>query len=68
MSQTLRLAVFDVDGTLIDSQHHIHSAMELTFAGQGRECPKLEQVRGIIGLSLPQIGRAACRERASSPV
>ncbi len=57
MSQTLRLAVFDVDGTLIDSQHHIHSAMELTFVGQGLDCPPLEQVRGIIGLSLPQAMR-----------
>jgi phosphoglycolate phosphatase len=51
------LAVFDVDGTLVDSQHHIHSAMELTFAGQGLACPSLEQVRGIVGLSLPQAMR-----------
>ena len=57
MSRPLRLAVFDLDGTLIDSQHHIHNAMELTFAGQGLDCPPLEHVRGIIGLSLPQAMR-----------
>lgn len=57
MSQSLRLAVFDVDGTLIDSQHHIHSAMQLAFGANGLDCPPLEQVRGIIGLSLPQAMR-----------
>lgn len=57
MSRPLRLAVFDVDGTLIDSQHDIHAAMALTFAGEGLDCPPLEQVRGIIGLSLPQAMR-----------
>ncbi|WP_456387072.1 HAD-IA family hydrolase [Profundibacter sp.] len=57
MSRPLRLAVFDVDGTLVDSQHHIHAAMGLCFEGQGLECPPLAQVRGIIGLSLPQAMR-----------
>ncbi|MCK4713139.1 MAG: HAD hydrolase-like protein, partial [Marinosulfonomonas sp.] len=49
----MRLAVFDVDGTLIDSQHHITAAMQLTFQGEGLMPPTLEQVRRIIGLSLP---------------
>ena len=53
MSHPLRLAVFDVDGTLVDSQHHINSAMQQAYAIQGLDCPPLEQVRGIIGLSLP---------------
>ena len=57
MSQTLRLAVFDVDGTLVDSQHHIHAAMEMTFAGQALDSPSLSAVRSIIGLSLPQAMR-----------
>jgi phosphoglycolate phosphatase len=50
----LRLAVFDVDGTLSDSQHHIHAAMRFAFAAQGLEPPGLAEVRRIVGLSLPQ--------------
>ena len=48
-----RLAVFDVDGTLSDSQHHIHAAMTQSFAAQGLAAPDLEAVRQIVGLSLP---------------
>lgn len=47
------LAVFDVDGTLSDSQHHIHAAMAHTFAAQGLVAPDLAAVRQIVGLSLP---------------
>ena len=57
MSQPLRLAVFDVDGTLVDSQHHIAAAMAQTYAAEGLDSPPLEQVRGIIGLSLPHAMR-----------
>lgn len=49
----LRLAVFDVDGTLSDSQHHIHAAMARAFAAQGLDTPDLASVRQIVGLSLP---------------
>ncbi len=48
-----RLAVFDVDGTLSDSQHHIHAAMGQSFTGQGLSAPDLGAVRQIVGLSLP---------------
>jgi len=48
-----RLAVFDVDGTLSDSQHHIHAAMTHSFAAQGLAPPDLAKVRAIVGLSLP---------------
>ena len=48
-----RLAVFDVDGTLSDSQHHIHAAMTHTFTAQGLVPPDLAAVRAIVGLSLP---------------
>lgn len=54
MSQPLRLAVFDVDGTLVDSQHHINASMQLAYGAMGLDAPTLEQVRGIVGLSLPQ--------------
>lgn len=49
----MRLVLFDVDGTLVDSQHHIHAAMGHAFASQGLTAPTLAQVRGIVGLSLP---------------
>lgn len=51
---TLRLVVFDVDGTLVDSQAHILGAMELAYAGQGLTMPDRTAVLGIVGLSLPQ--------------
>ncbi len=48
----LRLAVFDVDGTLIDSEHNIIAAMTEAWARIGLGAPRPEEVRGIIGLSL----------------
>jgi len=50
----LRLVVFDVDGTLIDSQGHILAAMQAAFADQGLDCPARETVLSIVGLSLEQ--------------
>ncbi|HVI52697.1 MAG TPA: HAD family hydrolase [Candidatus Sulfotelmatobacter sp.] len=47
-----RLAVFDVDGTLIDSQHNIISAMTQAWAVHGLGTPRPDAVRRIIGLSL----------------
>jgi len=49
----LRLVVFDVDGTLVDSQAHILAAMARAFAAAGRPSPSREAVLGIVGLSLP---------------
>jgi len=51
MSQ-LRLAVFDVDGTLVDSQHNIVTAMTEAWARIGLGVPQPEAVRRVIGLSL----------------
>lgn len=50
----LRLAVFDVDGTLVDSQAHILGAMAHAYGAQGLDCPPREAVLSIVGLSLPQ--------------
>lgn len=50
---TLKLFLFDVDGTIVDSQHVIHEAMVRTFHGAGLKAPTLETTRSIIGLSLP---------------
>ncbi|CCG41057.1 HAD family hydrolase [Magnetospirillum molischianum] len=48
----LRLAMFDVDGTLIDSQHTIISAMTIAWSRLDLGTPKPDHVRQIIGLSL----------------
>ncbi|MCY4179562.1 MAG: HAD-IA family hydrolase [Litoreibacter sp.] len=50
----LKLVVFDVDGTLIDSLAHIKGAMRHAFDACGHTSPEESAVRGIIGLSLPQ--------------
>lgn len=48
----LRLVVFDVDGTLVDSQADILGAMGAAFASQGMTPPERDAVLGIVGLSL----------------
>ena len=48
----MKLILFDVDGTLMDSQHMICAAMDMAWRGQGLACPPPEAVRAIIGLSL----------------
>lgn len=48
----LRLALFDCDGTLIDSQHTIIASMGAAFRAVGREEPSAERVRRIVGLRL----------------
>lgn len=47
-----RLAVFDVDGTLVDSRRSIADAMDQAFAALDLEPPGYEKTRHIVGLSL----------------
>ncbi|MET0250970.1 MAG: HAD-IA family hydrolase [Novosphingobium sp.] len=56
MSQAsaVRLAVFDCDGTLVDSQADICAAMDEAFASAGLAPPDRHDTRRIVGLSLPQ--------------
>lgn len=49
----MRLAIFDVDGTLSDSQVQICSAMDRAFVGAGQPAPSRAEVLSIVGLSLP---------------
>ena len=49
-----RLVVFDVDGTLVDSQHVILDAMTQAFAGVGAPDAGARGVLGVVGLSLPE--------------
>ncbi|WP_172330284.1 HAD-IA family hydrolase [Mangrovicoccus sp. HB161399] len=49
----LRLALFDVDGTLVDSQQHIKMSMAAAFGAEGLETPAVPEILSIVGLSLP---------------
>jgi len=48
----VRLAIFDCDGTLVDSHANICCAMEAAFAGVRVDPPSRAAIRGIVGLSL----------------
>lgn len=52
-----RLAIFDCDGTLVDSQANICMAMEHAFTQAGLVSPPRPAIRQIIGLSLFEIMR-----------
>jgi len=49
-----RLIVFDVDGTLVDSQQAICAAMSAAFAAQGLAPPDPADVRKQVGLSVEE--------------
>lgn len=53
MSERLRLVIFDVDGTLIDSRAHILDAMRDTFEALALEVPPETAILQGVGLSLP---------------
>jgi len=56
----MRLVIFDMDGTLIDTHGLIAEHMATAFSGAGLEAPSPDAVRSIIGLALPiAIGRLA---------
>ena len=47
-----RLAVFDVDGTLVDSRRSIAEAMAMAFTALDLPAPSYDDTRKIVGLSL----------------
>lgn len=53
----MKLVVFDVDGTLVDSQHLIVAAQGTAFAEHGLAAPSRAQALSVVGLSLPQAFR-----------
>lgn len=55
---SLRLAIWDMDGTLVDSRDIIHTAMVRAFTSQGLEPPPFEATRRLVGLSLETVIRA----------
>ncbi|KQV81591.1 HAD-IA family hydrolase [Rhizobium sp. Root1220] len=48
----MKLALFDCDGTLVDSAALIHAVMARTFVDFGHARPELSQTKSIIGLTL----------------
>ncbi len=48
----MQLVILDVDGTLVDSQHHIVEAQTRAFAAHGLAPPSRRMALGVVGLSL----------------
>jgi len=46
------LILFDCDGTLVDSHHHIIAVMQKAFADCGVSVPDDDAIAGVIGMSL----------------
>ena len=49
---SLKLFIFDCDGTIVDSQHTIIEGMAQAFEVNGYPAPRDDETRSIIGLSL----------------
>jgi len=50
----VKLILFDVDGTLVDSQNLIVAALRIAYSAHGLEAPSRERALSIVGLSLPE--------------
>ena len=48
----MKLIVFDIDGTLVDSQNQIVEAQKQAFAAVGMAAPSRERALSVVGLSL----------------
>ena len=48
----MKLAIFDVDGTLVDSQAMIHASIHEAFSAEGLAVPDRKQALSVVGLSL----------------
>lgn len=67
MSDPLRLVIFDVDGTLVDSQGAIVAAMTASFDAIGLKVPDRHKTLSIVGLSLDHaIARLAPEQSANT--
>lgn len=60
----LRLVIFDVDGTLVDSQAEILAAMTHAFAAEGLPMPPRDAVLSIVGLSLDVAFARLCPDQS----
>jgi len=64
---SLRLLVFDLDGTLIDSQHDLAASLNATLQGIGRPALPLEQVAGFVGDGAPALVARALAATGGNP-
>src|SRR5436190_3112732 len=67
-SKSLKLVVFDCDGTLVDSQHMILSAMTHAYEAHGIALPERETLLSVIGLSLVEAFTALGKGSVAFPV
>ncbi|MFC3694254.1 HAD-IA family hydrolase [Chenggangzhangella methanolivorans] len=67
MSAPRLLVFFDVDGTLIDSQHAIVSAMREAYLGHDLEPPDREAILSVVGLSVAEAVAELSREAPGHP-
>jgi len=68
MSAPRLLVVFDVDGTLIDSQHAIVSAMRGAYAAHALEPPQREDILSVVGLSVAEAVAELSRATPGHPL
>ena len=62
----LRLVIWDVDGTLVDSQAEIMAAMKVAFASESLPMPDRKAILSIVGLSLVEAFEVLCPDSAPS--
>jgi phosphoglycolate phosphatase len=63
----LKLVIFDCDGTLVDSQHLIVSAMSRAYQVHGLPVPDRETMLSMVGLSLVELFTALGRGAEGYP-
>jgi len=69
-AKSLKLVIFDCDGTLVDSQHMIVAAMTTAYGAHDMPVPERETLLSVIGLSLTEaftkLGNGTARFPAAS--
>ena len=67
-AKSLKLVIFDCDGTLVDSQHMILTAMTEAYGTHGLALPERETLLSVIGLSLTEAFTSLGKGDARFPV
>ena len=62
----MKLALFDVDGTLLDSQHLIHAGLSQTLTQMGRPLQDRTEMLSVVGLSLDQVMKRLLGEETAA--